>query len=409
MQRKFFANRNLLLLWIGHVISHGGDAIYQIALPWLVLEITGSKTTTSLVALSAYLPAVLFSLMAGVWVDRFDRRRIMIFADVARMLMVALLVGYLLSGGTSPVILGLIAFTLASFATLFYPARDALIPDLVDPTALSAANAFISTSGQFAHLAGPILAGLLVAWVGLTHLFTIDALTFGASLLCLILITLPSASDLHEPGHGANHWSDLMEGLRFVWRKRPLGLLILLTALNNLFIMGPAVVGMPIFVREVLALGFRAFALIEALMAGGMLLGSFLIWRLASRSNPARVLFLGMILDGLTYSLLFFMGTYAQTKGLIFLHGIGIPMITITRTTIIQRAVPQRYRGRVFSMVNMSVIGLTALSAALVGPLAEVVPIATIFLGIGLGAAACGLIGLSHRGMMNLVSGDLQG
>ena len=65
MQRKFFANRNLLLLWFGHVISHGGDAIYQIALPWLVLEITGSKTTTSLVALSAYLPAVLFSLMPG--------------------------------------------------------------------------------------------------------------------------------------------------------------------------------------------------------------------------------------------------------------------------------------------------------------------------------------------------------
>ena len=100
---RIFKNRNLVLLWTGHIISHGGDAIYQIALPWLVLELTGSKTITSLVALSAYLPAVLFSLLAGVVVDRFDRRRVMMFSDVMRMLLVLLLAGYLLTGGTSPV------------------------------------------------------------------------------------------------------------------------------------------------------------------------------------------------------------------------------------------------------------------------------------------------------------------
>ena len=137
-------------------------------------------------------------------------------------------------------------------------------------------------------------------------------------------------------------------------------------------------------------------------MASGMLLGSLLLWRMGPRFNPARILFLGMILDGLSYSLLYVMSTYAQTGGLLLLHGIGIPLITVSRTTIIQRAVPQQFRGRVFSMVNFSVVGLTALSAALVGPLAEVIPIATIFLGIGLGAALCGVIGLGHPGMMRL-------
>ncbi len=403
--RSILLQRNLLFLWAGHVVSHAGDAIYQLALPWLVLELTGSKTTTSLVALCAYLPAVLFSLMAGVAADRFSRRGVMMFSDAARMVVMLALVGFLLAGGTSPVVIGIIAFVVASFATLFYPARDALIPDLVPTEALTSANAFISTSGQFAHLAGPLLAGLLVAWVGLTHLFTIDALSFAASLICLALISLQRTAGHRPEIHTRSHRSDLIEGLRYVWRERSLGLFILLTAINNLFIMGPAIIGTPIFVREVLEMDFKAFAIIEACMAGGMLIGSFLVWRYGQSFNPALVLFAGMIMDGLTYSLLFVTETYTQTKVLLLIHGIGIPMITISRTTLIQTVVSYQFRGRVFSMVNLSVIGLTALSAGLVGPLAEVIPIATIFLAIGLGAAACGVIGLSHRGMMRLMPG----
>ncbi|MEE9162801.1 MAG: MFS transporter [Candidatus Neomarinimicrobiota bacterium] len=402
MKQLLIRYRNLALLWAGHVISHSGDAIYQLALPWLVLELTGSKSTTSLVAVAAYLPAVLFSLVAGVVVDRFDHRRVMMFADLARMGVMLALVGYLLTGGASPIIIGLIAFAVASFATLFYPAREALVPDLVPPAALTSANAFLSTSGQFAHLAGPLLAAALVIWVGLTHLFTIDALSFGASLLFLALIGSRRPMPARPDKPSRSHMADIVEGLRFVRRERALGLLILLTALNNLFIMGPAVIGTPIFVREVLQLDFRAFATVEAFMAAGMLIGSLTLLRFGKAFNPSVVLFAGMVMDGLTYSALYFMDTYTHTKALLLVHGIGIPLITVSRTTIIQTVVPRAFRGRVFSMVTLSVIGLTALSSGLVGPLAEVVPIQTIFLGIGVGAAGCGFIGLSHRGMMQL-------
>lgn len=403
MLTRFKNNRNILFLWTGHMISHAGDAIYQLALPWLVLELTGSKTTTSLVALSAYLPAVIFSLYAGVIVDRFDRRKIMMFSDFLRMLIILALVLFLYSGGKSSFIIGILAFLAASLATLFYPARDALIPDLVNPANLVSANAFMSTSGQFAHLAGPALAGVLVATVGLYHLFTIDALSFGASLVCLAMITHRHQYPQQADEAPVSHLSDLKEGLSYVWEARAVGLLILLTALNNLFIMGPAVIGMPIYVREFLHMDFQAFAIIEAHMAAGMLMGSVLVWRISGRFNPALILFLGMIIDGLTYSLLYWTDSYLQTRMLLLLHGIGIPMITIPRTTIIQTVVPKQYRGRVFSMVNMSVYGLTALSAALVGPIAEVVPVPVIFLVIGIAAAICGVIGLSHRGMMALV------
>jgi len=389
-------NLSILLLWMGHIISHAGDAIYQIALPWLILELTGSKTTTSLVAVGAYLPAVLFSLPAGVFVDRFDRRLMMIFSDVTRMGLIFLLVLYLLGSGTSPIVIGLIVFFVSSFSTLFYPARDALIPSLVSKDNLTAANAFISTSGQFAHLAGPAIAGALVAWIGLTHLFTIDALSFGASMICIILIIHRNRYPVLNRKK-STHLRDLQAGLKYVLQKRPLAFLLILTAVNNLFIMGPAMIGTPIFIRDVLQLKFSAYATVEAFMAGGMLLGSFLIWRFGKEINPTLVLFIGMIMDGLTYSLLYFVKTYPTTKLLLFIHGIGIPMITVSRTTFIQLAIPDKYRGRVFSMVNMSVIGLTALSIGLVGPLAEILPIQTIFLLIGLGAAICGIVGLNYK------------
>ena len=394
-------NKPIMLLWLGHIISHAGDAIYQISLPWLILELTGSKTSTSLVAVSVYLPAVLFSLMAGVIGDRFDRRGVMIFSDGARMLFVGSLVAYLLNGGINPLIIGTFAFTVSTFGTLFYPARDALIPSLVKPEQLTSTNAFISTSGQLAHLSGPVLAGALFAWVGLNHLFTIDAVSFSVSMICIALISKKHIT-IQQEKEPATHIHQLKEGLQFVRKKGDLAGLITLTAVNNLFIMGPAMVGTPIFVREVLNLDFGAYAMIEAHMAGGMLAGTLFIWRFGKKINRSRVLFWGMVLDGLTYSLLYYIGSYEATKILLFIHGIGIPMITVSRTTIIQSVVPDRLRGRIFSMVSMAVIGFTALSSGLVGPLAEVVPISTIFLVIGVGAALCGVIGLNSRGIMKM-------
>ncbi|MFC1480965.1 MFS transporter [Candidatus Neomarinimicrobiota bacterium] len=400
MLNRLRQNRNLSLLWVGHMISHSGDAIYQIALPWLILDLTGSKTATSLVALAAYLPAVLFSLFAGVIVDRFSRRGVMIASDLSRMLLVGLLFFYLYTGGTSATVLGFMAFLVATMATPFYPARDALIPDLVAADKLTSANALMSTSGQMAQLSGPALAGFLIAWVGLYNLFAIDAATFAASLAAMLLIRV---KDRHRVGpQTATHLSEMLEGLRFVWRESALGLLIILTAINNFFIMGPALIGMPIFVREVLELDFQAFAIIEAHMAAGMIISSVFIWKLGSRIAPPKLLLIGMIVDGLTYSMLYFIDSYPFTRLMLLIHGMGIPMITIPRTTIIQRCVPDNYRGRVFSMVNMSVIGLTALSAAAIGPVAEVLHIKAIFLWIGIFAALCGVVGMAHRGILSL-------
>jgi MFS family permease len=307
MSASIIKNRNFTFMWFGHLISHAGDAVFMIALPWLMLDITGSKSLTSLVSMSAYLPAVLFGLFAGVVVDRYNRKWIMIYSDILRALLVAVIPLSLIYGFISPLLIGAITFSLSTFSAFFYPARDSLIPHIVTAEELSGANSAISISGQMSHLLGPLFAGIGISIFGLRHLFTADAISFLFSILFISLIIDPArklAIKKHPP-----KWQGIIEGLTYVKSNKGLRLLLILTFVNNLFIMGPAIIGLPVFVREVLTSDFGVLAKLEVAMASGMLMGSFVFWKAEKNISPISILLFGIVMDGITYTLLFFADT----------------------------------------------------------------------------------------------------
>lgn len=217
--------------------------------------------------------------------------------------------------------------------------------------------------------------------------------SLGASLLLLFVIrkkTQP-ATETHAT------FQQLISGIRYIKEHRTIGYLILLTVLNNIFIMGPAIVGMPIFVKTTLNGTASDFAFVEAGMAGGMLIGSWLVYRYAHKINNGKLLLLGLLWDGITYAFFFWIPSVPLAIAMIILHGMGIPTITISRTAIIQRNTPNEYHGRLFSMVHLAVVGMTATSSALVGIFAAYMPVRTVFLVFGLGAVITGLIGLRSK------------
>ena len=380
-------------MWFGHLISHAGDAVFMIALPWLMLDITGSKSLTSLVSMSAYLPAVLFGLFAGVVVDRYNRKWIMIYSDILRALLVAVIPLSLIYGFISPLLIGAITFSLSTFSAFFYPARDSLIPHIVTAEELPAANSAISVSGQMSHLLGPLFAGIGISIFGLRHLFTADAISFLFSILLISLIVGPARKltiEKHPP-----KWQGIVEGLTYVNSHKGLRLLLILTFVNNIFIMGPAIIGLPVFVREVLTSDFGVLAKLEVAMAVGMIVGSFVFWKAEKNINPISILLFGIVMDGITYTLLFFADTSFIAMLVLIIHGIGIPLITVSRTTIIQAVVPDEYRGRLFSMIYMAVMGTTAISVGLTGFILEFIGADSLFLLIGIGAASTVIIGFN--------------
>ena len=380
-------------MWFGHLISHAGDAVFMIALPWLMLDITGSKSLTSLVSMSAYLPAVLFGLFAGVVVDRYNRKWIMIYSDILRALLVAVIPLSLIYGFISPLLIGAITFSLSTFSAFFYPARDSLIPHIVTAEELPAANSAISVSGQMSHLLGPLFAGIGISIFGLRHLFTADAISFLFSILLISLIVGPARKltiEKHPP-----KWQGIVEGLTYVNSNKGLRLLLILTFVNNIFIMGPAIIGLPVFVREVLTSDFGVLAKLEVAMAAGMIVGSFVFWKAEKNISPISILLFGIVMDGITYTLLFFADTSFIANLVLIIHGIGIPLITVSRTTIIQAVVPDKFRGRLFSMIYMAVMGTTAISVGLTGFILEFIGADSLFLVIGVGAASTVIIGFN--------------
>lgn len=399
--RRLLVNPRVGLLWLGQVVSQTGDSVFQIGLLWLVLEMTGRNSLTGLAGAALFLPTLLFGLLAGVLVDRVSRRKLMIAADAVRALLVlAIPLAHYLDA-LSPAVLLVVTLAVATCAAAFNPARDALVPHLAGPSELPHANALIQTSWQVAILLGPVVAGLMLSLTDVVHLFSFDALTYLVSLAAIASI----GGRLRRSGERARERAEpvlrqLRQGLGYVARDPLLRMLVFVTAIDNLILMGPAIVGPPILVRDVLhADDPRAYAWVQAALAGGMLVGAPFMATLGRRLPLGKLMLWGVVLDGLTYAPLFWADTLPAIVAVIFFHSLFIPLITVSRTTLLQRHAPPELHGRLFSVIGVCVVGGTALSAALTGLAAEVMSIQTVYLVIGLGAAATALPGFLSRAL----------
>jgi len=395
------SKKNIAFLWAAQGITAAGDAMYQIALVWLILDVTGSSLITGLVAMSAYLPALLFGLWAGVFSDRYPRMTIMVLSQVSQALTVAVIPVLIWNGWSHSLLIGCLAFLRASFGTLFPPALNAFVPEIVSGDRLVKTNSILSTSSQLAYLIGPALAGSLLKFISISWLFVLDGVSFLAALGILLFIRAPKYPR-RIPSKESRSFRDILQGFAYLKSHSTVGYMLFLTVINNVFIMGPAIVGTPILVKQALHGTATDYAYVEALMALGMLIGSGLVYQFLHFVRSGRLLLIGMILDGLTYALFFLAQSVTFVMVMIVIHGIGIPLIVISRTAIIQKHVENAYHGRLFSMVHLSVVGVTALSSALTGIFAGFIEIRLIYLGIGLGAAACGFIGAFIPGLQDL-------
>jgi MFS family permease len=398
--------RNAALLWSGQFVSQMGDAVLEGAVAWSAATLSGSARATGLAVFLAAAPFLLLGPFAGAWVDRGDRRRIMIASDLVRT---ALLVAVPLVAAWRGASYGLIAgaaFLVACASTPFLPARDALLPRLAEGRPLVRINAAFQTSGQLAQILGLVL-GALVLGVGsgavpierVLFVIALDGATFLASALTLAFILVPPvASGNPAPAVAparSGVWHDALEGLRAAMRDPLLLGLLALTALDNLAIMGPAIVGATLFVKDDLALGPGELALFEGTMAAGFFVGAIWIARAGVAWRKGRMILWGMLLDGLTYVPFFWIRSYPLALAAIFVHGIFIPFIVVGRTSLLQHHVPEGRTGKVFSLVHLTVAGMTAVSALAAGWIAEAGGARTLFLVAGVFGAACGLAGFA--------------
>ena len=397
--------RNASLLWAAQFISATGDALFLPCLAWLAGRSGDDESLVGFAVFLAFLPYLILGPIAGAWVDRSDRRRVMIVSDLLRS---GLLLGvpYLAArlGGMSFGLIVAVGFLLATCSTPFLPARDALLPTLIGPRSLPRWNALMQTSGQLAMIVGLALGGLLLGGTAgdtyesgeetarVLRILQLDGLTFLVSAILLALMIVPRRE--RHRGVRPHLLADAREGLAYAMGDRVVGGLLILTALNNLAIMGPAIVGAALLVQRTFELGPAHYAWLEGAMALGMVVGSLVLAAYGRRWSLRKIVLWGMIMDGLTYLPFIWIADYALSLAAIALHGLFIPLIVVGRTSLLQRHVPPERYGKVFALVNITVIGMTALSAALSGVIAEATSPRVLFGLAGTFGALCGVLGL---------------
>ena len=386
--------RRVWLLLAAQIASQMGDAAFCVLLLWAVLGMTEDKAVVGTVAMLNYLPILLFGMVGGLAADRLPRRGLMIASDGARAVIALSVPALAIGGFLGPWGMAAAGFCLFTASAFFNPARDAYIPSLVAREDLVRANALVQVSVPMGWLFGPALCSIFLKWASpLT-------LVGGVGLLFLIsvafLLALPGVPAQRR--ESAPALRALREGLVTSWRDVRLRWLLVITAVDNLFIMGPAIVGTPILVKVRYGGEGTSYALLEAALAAGVFVGLPLTGWLNRRFGQGKVLIAGIFLDGITYLPLLWIDHLWAAGLAIGLHGISIPLITVTRSSLVQRIAPPEQLGRVFALIGMTVLGLTAASAGLTGVAATRIPVNIIFGAISIGAALCApLVWLSRE------------
>ncbi len=349
-------NRNFVLLWLAQIVSGMGDVLYNVGVMVTIFERTGSALQTGGVLVATTLPPFLLGPVAGVLVDRYPRRSMMIAMDLLRAGLVALLLLFIQREGFSVWGIYLIVAGLASATTFYTPARLALLPTLVPRPSLVRANSLIMSTNQATFGAGYALGGILVLRLGFEPLITIDLFTFLAAALLVSLIALPPDRE-RAPHSQATQlpWHAIGSALRYL-RENPLPRSLLLMEVFEYVPHGLWTSAlMLVFVKEALGGTANDWGYQNAAFYGGQLVGAVIAAVVAARlaHRPGWVI----IGNAFFFSLLTL--SYALSPSvsfailLCFVFGPTSAMRDVVQDALLQANVAQEVMGRVYALRGM--------------------------------------------------------
>ena len=339
--------RDFRLLWIGQLISMAGSQMQQVAINWHVYLLTQSALALGLIGLVRFVPIIVFSLLGGVFADTHDRRRILLLTQSVMMLFAGIL-GLLtycawISVGLIYVLAALTSATMAFDA----PARQALPPNLVPGEHLTNALSLNNIMRQTATIVGPGLAGFVIAWEGVTAVYWINALSFLAVLVGLLLMRTPTQQ---KQGGGRVTLSSLGEGIRFVRRSKILFSTMLLDFVGTFFASASTL--FPIFAHEILRVGPRGLGLLYSAQSVGAVIAGTGMSFIGDFQRKGRLILLALALYGAATAVYGMSRWFVLSIFLLAVAGGADTFSAILRNTLRQLITPDHLRGRM-SAVNM--------------------------------------------------------
>jgi MFS family permease len=374
--------RNFALLWFGGLVSIAGDWVLFAALPFFVYQSTGSTVATAGMIVAELAPGVFLGSVAGVFVDRWDRKRVLVHANLVQAATVAVLLVAPHEGWLWVVYV--VATAQSAVGAFSTPAEGALLPTLVSDEDLVPANALNVLNNRLARLVGAPAGGALLAAVGLEAVVVLDCASFAFAALLIAAIAAPRrarAASSEEDGAGAqarsawtSFWREWLDGLHLVRRERTIALLFLVFGVMTFggTMLDPLDVA---WVRDVLGEGPGIYSWLITTHAASGIVSTLLVGQVGARLTPRALIGWSSLIAGVGIAVKYNLPSLSLAVSLSALTGLTSAASTVGVETLAQRSVRDEYRGRVFGSLNAT-LGLLSLAGAVTsGLLAEVVGI----------------------------------
>ena len=380
-------HRRFRLLWFGLLISVAGTQMQSAAILWHVNQLNPQPIALGAVGLARVLPVIIFSLMAGVAADTFNRRRLL-FVTQALLAFLSAALGFLTWLGLySLAMVYLIVALLGGIATFDLPARQSLVPNLVGRDDLTNAFSLTSIAFQVGSIAGPAIGGIVLAHLGIAYAYWFNAVSYLAVIVALVRMgDVPQerqASDELRAGGPAMLMRHVLEGLRFV-RSQPL---ILSTMLLDFFatFFSSATALLPIFAREILGVGAIGYGWLVAAPAIGAGSAALVVATRRQIPSQGRTLLVAVTGFGLATIVFGLSRSFWLTFAALALTGVTDGISMIIRNTIRQLRTPDHLRGRMTSVNQIFFMGGPQLGELEAGLVAQLwgVPLSVVTGGIG--------------------------
>ena len=396
--------RNFALLWFGELASTVGDMAMFIALPFYIYNLTNSVLVTGAMLIVQTVPSLLFSSIAGVLVDRWNRKRIMVAADLLRTLV--LLPLFILNFHDWLWIIYPVVFVKASIAHASGPAKSAIIPRFVGKKYLMKANSLNAMGTCLASLVGPSLGGILLGLMGLNSVIFLSVASYVISGMLISLICLPSdatgkqaKTDNPVAGSWVTIWRDWMEGLRLVQREH---LILAIFVVIGIGALGQGIINvmLVVFIKDVLGAGAMEFGWLVTAQGLGALIGGFIIGQASRLLPPTRLITLGVSVTGIIFVVMINFPVLPLILALTVLVGVPVMGLSIGVETLLQSNTTDHYLGRIFGTYGTSQALLTLGGmglASVLGGFFGVVPMLNVAGGLYFSAGLVALLMLRNR------------
>lgn len=431
---RALSHRPFALLWAGQTTSRLGDSLHRIALAWWVLEKTGSATAMGTVLVLTQIPLLLFLLIGGVVVDRLPRVRIMFLSDLLSGSVVTFIAVTAWLGVLEIWHIYIASLIFGFVEAFFFPAYQAVIPQLTPPDMLTSANSLNGLSQRATGVLGPVIGAGLVAAGGTPLAFGLDALSFFVSALFVLPILRSGlgAGERKTPAPGAGDsprdelipsvtaeaveikprptvraairqgFSDLREGWNAIIGIPWIWITIVVFGFLNIMEASPRAVSMPFLIKDNLGADVGLLGLFGSVFSIGYVVGAILLGQFKRLRWRGPVGYVSTMINGFVLLMFAWQAPVPALVAGMFVYGLNFSIFGMIWNNTLQEMVPHQLLGRVYSIDALGSWVLLPIGFALAGWATDLIGAPTVFLIGGIGTIALTLIGLAHPAIRKL-------